>query len=54
MKWLLVVEVVGIIGMTLASFVAFGAPVNAPKISHGVGHSVGLYGSPQIVSRGAR
>ena len=54
MKWLLMVEVVGLIGMTLASFAAFGAPVNAPKISRGIGHSVGLYGSPQIVSRGAR
>ena len=54
MKWLLLVTVAGIVGMTVASVVAFGAPLDAPKISHGIGHSVGLCRSTQILSGGAR
>ncbi len=54
MKWLLLVTVVGIVGVTMASVFAFGAPFDAPKMSHGIGHSVGLGRSAQVLSGGAR
>ena len=45
MKWLLVLEAVGIVGMVLASVIIFGAPLHPPEVGHTITLSTNPAGS---------